>query len=132
MFLEDIGITENAPYDYICGYDISSALRRHDESFANVDLIIFAGCNTAFGTDNLCTHSTIHDNDTIVGAACAIGFKAVIYSPAINNWIEAFLTYYSQGETVNSSLELACSAINYSPIYGYYGLDTATDYYRED
>lgn len=94
------------------------------DSFDNLELCLFVGCNTALdGTDGTNLSSCIVEQ----GCETSVGFAdSVLCSPA-NTWTKLFYTYLIAGHTVQESVDYACAYVNLST-----GLKSAVIYGNED
>ncbi len=85
----------------ICIYDFSTSTANIDLS--DCEVMLFVGCETAYGTQSL-VHAAV-----AAGAKYAIGFTEVIYCDEANSFTKHFFERYSQGYSVEESVNYAKS-----------------------
>lgn len=88
-------------------------------NLSKVDLAVFAGCETAKGTDNITKYANTF------GAKASIGWKELIANMDVYYWTQRFYNHLADGYTVQQSITYANSFSDYldSSIKGtqYYG-----------
>ena len=83
--------------------DVSKVISSTD-SFANTDLVLFIGCETAAGGENGRNLPSVVVSQ---GAEVAIGFTESIDCEVANEWTIEFYSYMLQGKTVQEAVDLA-------------------------
>lgn len=93
-------------------------------SLNNCELIVWAGCNSAWGYTNITSKSVEK------GAKTALGFEQSTTRPYSNRWILAFVDELLLGKTVQEAADLAVAAIQVN--LDNFGLGTFIIYGDED
>ncbi len=70
-----------------------------------VDLVVFAGCKTATGNDNIAKRANQY------GAKVSIGWKNPVYDGSHKNWLERFNNCLAKGQTIEQAISYADSFI---------------------
>jgi len=74
-----------------------------DYDMSSVELVVFAGCNTAKGSDNI-TKDVVEN-----GAGAAIGWTESVSAGSHSNWLERFVDELAAGSTVARAKQYADS-----------------------
>ena len=107
---ESNGNTRVRLYSHNCNMPTSSDCIKDDDYFKNSDLVLFIGCETAYGGENA---NNLPSVVVQKGAKVAIGFTESIDCPSANKWVEAFYENLLNGYTVKESAENALEKIEY-------------------
>ena len=78
-----------------------------DISLTRPKLIIYAGCQTAQGSNNI-ARSTLNQ-----GAKCVIGWEKTVYADDISKWMNFFQTRLEQGDTILAAFDFATKSEGY-------------------
>jgi len=78
-----------------------------DYNMGSVELVVFGGCNTAKGSDNI-TNDVVQN-----GASAAIGWTASVSASSHSYWLERFVDELAAGSTVAQAKQYADS-FNYN------------------
>lgn len=78
-----------------------------DVNFKNSNMVIFAACNTATGTENI-TRKTYEQ-----GAMTTMGWRDTVHMYDLKKWLDRFFDALNVGYTIQDAYNYALSAIDY-------------------